>query len=865
MTAKLYLVDGMSHIYRAYHAIPPLNNSKGIPTNAAYGFTNMLRKLIKEETPDYLGVAMDLAAPTVRHEKYQEYKATRRPMPDDLLEQIPYILRVCEVLRVPVLSWERYEADDVIGTLAIKAVEKDLDVVIVTIDKDMFQLVNQRVTVLDTRTMKRFDHQKVEEKFGVPPEKIVDVLSLVGDTSDNIPGAPGIGEKGASQLIRQYGSLENLLAHRDEVPRKTYRESLQQNEAQILQSRELVSIHCDLPVALDLEELKLCGPDERAARELFAELEFTTLLEEFLPSRDTTEARYQKIESPEALKDLAARIEGKNAGLALLPSGRYLEDPLQAIAVAADMHEVWYIPQEFLQGPDIQKMWRAAGRWLVHDLKPLYFFAQRHGWPYPENVLDTMLMAYLSNPSQSDFSLEHVSIECLRYRLQGVSEERGLLGEESVAALCERAGVTLQLADTLLPELEEKKLLELLNEIEMPLVQVLARMEETGVKVDCEILHQMSREVEGEIENLRSRICDLAGGEFNINSPRQLAAVLFDNLNLPLAKKTRKSGHYATGVEVLEELAATYDIARFILDYRELTKLKGTYLDALPKLVNPRTGRIHTSYNQMVTATGRLSSSNPNLQNIPIKSELGRKIRRAFVAEPGFQILAADYSQLELRIMAHLSRDPVLVESFRKGEDIHERTAREVFGMSAVMNPQEFRRHAKVINFGIMYGLSAFGLAQSLKIDRKEAQLFIDNYFQKYQGVKKWIDQTLAEVYEKGYVRTLFGRIRQIPEVRSSNRNQRNFGERTAINAPIQGTGADLIKKAMLTMDREILERGLKSRLIMQVHDELVLEVEESEAGEMKELVRQHMEGAAQLSVPLKVDLAIGQSWYDAK
>ncbi|MFQ5930189.1 MAG: DNA polymerase I [Acidobacteriota bacterium] len=869
MAAKLYLVDGMSHIYRAYHAIQGLTNTKGLPTNAVYGFTNMLRKLIQEENPAYLGVAIDLSTPTVRHEQYEDYKATRRPTPEDLLEQLPYVLRVCDVLRVPVLSYERYEADDVIGTIARKGVNSGLKVVIVTIDKDMFQLVNPRVTVLDTRTMTRFDPRKVEEKFGVPPEKVTDVLSLVGDSSDNIPGAPGIGEKGARQLIGEYGSLDKLLACRDEVERKTYRESLQQNEALIQQSRQLVTIHDDLPLELNLEELKISEPDPEAARELFSELEFTSLLEEFLPTRATTEVKYEKVESLEELQALARRIKGKRAALALLyPAGSYLGEGLQAVSVSDEVHRGWYLSRDFLEkaSPEVSKLLSQPQQWFIHDLKPLYFFAKGHGWELQGDFQDTMLMAYLVNPNQNDFSLQKLSLEYLQYKVQKSNGEEGrLFGAELVGMLCEWADITLQLSDILHPQLKQKNLTQLLGEIEIPLVQVLARMEEHGVKLDCHLLKQMSEEAEVEIGRLTKEIYQVAGEEFNINSPRQLSTVLFEKLNLPVAKKTRKAGHYATGVEVLEELEGTYEIARLILDYRELTKLKNTYLDALPKLVNPRTRRIHTSYNQMVAATGRLSSSNPNLQNIPIKSEWGREMRRAFIAESGYQILAADYSQIELRVMAHLSQDPVLVEAFLKGEDIHERTAREVFGMNAMMNPQEFRRHAKVINFGIMYGLSAFGLAQSLKIDRKHAQEFIDHYFRKYEGVKNWIENTLAEVYEKGYVTTLFGRIRQIPEIRSKNSNLRNFGERTAINAPIQGTAADLIKKAMVSIDREMLQRKLKSKLLMQVHDELVFEVENAEVEEMRRMVKEHMEGVAKLRVPLQVDLAVGPSWFDAK
>jgi DNA polymerase I len=858
----------MSHIYRAYYAIQGLTSTKGQPTNAIYGFTSMLRKLIKEEQPQFLGVAIDLFGPTVRHAKYQEYKSTRRPMPTDLVEQIPYILQVCEVLCVPVLSSEGYEADDVIGTLARKAVCQGLEVVIVTIDKDMFQLVNDEITILDTRTMLRIGKREVEEKFGVPPEKVIDVLSLMGDSSDNIPGAPGIGEKGARQLIQEYGGLENLLAHRDEVPRKTYRESLQQNEPLILQSRELLAIHESLPIELDLEKLRLCEPDVTAARELFRQLEFTALMEEFAPVRVTAE-NYGTLESEEAVRALARRLDDKEAAVGMAPRPEASpQEGLTGFAVSPQAGEAWFIDAALWgRAPEaVRELFASPSRWVVHDLKPLHSIEGLSDWFPGLRFQDTMLMAYLLNPNQSDFSVERLSLEFLGHKAETAGAGGGdLFREVAAKLLCERADAALQLAQALKPRLEELQLLPVLEEIEIPLVGVLADMEKVGVRVNCDVLREMSREMEGEIEAIGTQIFDIAGGAFNINSPRQLAEILFEKLNLPVSRKTRKAGHYATGVEVLEELAANYDVARLILNYRELCKLKNTYLDALPRLVNPATGRIHTSYNQMVAATGRLSSSNPNLQNIPIRSPLGRKIRTAFVAEPGFKILAADYSQIELRVMAHLSEDPVLLDSFGKDEDIHARTAREVFGMNAVMNPGEFRRHAKVINYGIMYGLSAFGLAQNLKIDRQEAQRFIDAYFVKYRAVKDWIDRTLTEARDKGYVKTLFGRIRPIPEINSKNWSLRSFGERTAVNAPIQGTAADLIKKAMISAHREIASRGLRSKMIMQVHDELVFEVEASEIELMRELVRKNMEEAAPLAVPLEVDLAVGDSWLEAK
>ncbi len=851
---KLYLVDGMSHLYRAYYAIQGLTSRQGKPTNAVYGFTNMLRKLIAEERPRYLGVAVDLSGPTIRHEQFEDYKATRRPMPDDLREQVPYVLDVCKVLHVPVLSFPGYEADDVIGTLARRAAERQLEVVIVTIDKDMFQLVDERVSILDTRSMLRLDPARVEEKFGVPPGRVAEVLALVGDSSDNIPGAPGIGQKGACTLIREYGSLEELLRRRDEVKRKTYRESLQHHEGQIRQSLELVRIHEDLDLELDLDSLELSEPDREAARELFTELEFVTLLEEFLPPPEEAAGEYRGLETLVQLDEvMAAPAEI----LALSPG------PQSTLAFSRQSGSGCWLSSELAADPAALERLARAGPWVVHDSKELIVGGPA-GLQPPDPLQDTMLMAYLANPNHNDFSLPRLALEYLQLRLEPEGQA-DLFEVDPGTKAARQADTVFRLWKALLPEIRARGMEKLLFDVEIPLVRVLVAMEQRGVKVDTGQLERMSAEMQGEVDRLTGRIYELADEEFNLNSPKQLAEVLFERLGLPVVKKTRKAGHYATGVEVLEKLAEEYEIARLILEYRELTKLQSTYLDALPKLVDPASGRIHTSSNQMVAATGRRSSSNPNLQNIPIKSDLGREIRRAFVAEQGHLILAADYSQIELRVMAHLSEDPVLLDAFQRGEDVHERTAREVFGMQAVANPPEFRRHAKVINFGIMYGLSAFGLAQNLQISRKEAQRFIDGYFERYQGVKRWIDATLEQAREAGYVSTLFGRIRPIPEIRSRNWNLRGFGERTAVNAPIQGTAADLIKMAMVAIHRRLEEEGLRSRLILQVHDELVLEAAVAELKEITELVRKEMEQVTPLRVPLKVDIASGNTWYDAK
>ncbi len=866
--SRLYLVDGMSHIYRAFYAIQGLTDRSGQPTNAVYGFTNMLRKLIAEEKPEFLGVAIDLPGPTVRHQQFKEYKATRRPSPPDLLDQVPLVLDVCRVLEVPVRSLERYEADDVIGTLAAKAVEAGLDVVVVTIDKDMFQLVSERISVLDPRDMKLFGPAEVKGKFGVEPHQIVDVLSLVGDSSDNVPGAPGIGAKGARKLIRQYGSLDELLRRRSEIAHKTYRTSLENNEGQVLQSRDLVTIHTDLPIPLEVEELRLSEPDREAARELFTRLNFLSLLDEFIPAGTERKAAYERLESLDALRALQRKLENEKVALFPLIEESSEDGPqLSGLGFSTSEWAGWSLHSELLRGHAglVFEILAAAEEWIAHDLKPLLAWLTEREIPPPSRLADTMLMSYLLSPHRKDFSLEKSCLEHLNYRFSDTEDQKSLFAAPGGEQLAERADLTRQLALRLNPDLQAHGLAGVLEEIEIPLIEVLVAMEKHGVMIEPELLSEMSAQTGQEIDGLSTRIYELAGDEFNINSPRQLASVLFEKLQLPVVKRTRKAGHYATGVEVLEKLAGDHEIAGLILEYRELAKLKNTYLDALPRLIDPRTGRVHTSFNQMVAATGRLSSSNPNLQNIPVRTELGRLIRKAFIAPPGFSILTADYSQLELRVMAHLSGDPTLRKAFLRGEDIHYQTALEVFGPVAETDPQSHRRKAKVINFGIMYGLSAFGLANTLKIERREAQQFIDQYFARYEGVRDWIQDTLSQARDSGFVTTLFGRIRPIPEIHSRNWNLRHFGERAAMNAPIQGTEADLIKIAMIDIHKKLKRKSFSSSLILQVHDELVLEVACSELEEVTALVKEAMESAAVLDVPLEVDTGVGESWYEAK
>ena len=866
--ARLFLVDGMSHAYRAYHAIQGLTNRRGLSTNAVYGFTVMLRKLIQDEEPEYLAVAFDPRGPTIRHEQFKDYKANRARMPADLAEQLPFIRRLCDALDVPTITLEGYEADDVIGTLTRKAREKGLDVVIVSIDKDLLQLVDERVSVLDTRNNTLFTPDKVEEKWGVRPDQIVDVLSLIGDTSDNIPGAPGIGDKGARSLIAEYGTLDNLLENHEKVSRKSYRESLAANADQIRQSRELLRVYSELPVELDQDRFRVGEPDSRALRELFEEMEFSSFLEDLPGDTPVLEPKVQRVRSAAELERIAERARDAVLGIAVWYEGDSpLDGEIQGLALYPGTGPTHFVGAELTRESrsTIRSILTRAAQLRLHDLKLFLLAGRRASWnvDLPKSV-DTMLMAYLLEPNQRDFSLEKIASDYLGLNLK--SQAIGsLLQNEKPVDLCRQAMAVYRLTDELLPRVRENQLEKLLSEAELPLVAVLADMEWVGVRIDSRLLESQSAELEAEIAGLTREIHEAAGEEFNLNSPRQLAYILFEKLHLPSSRKTGKAGHLSTGVEVLEELAGSFEIVQRILDYRELAKLKGTYVDALPKLVNPQTGRIHASFNQMVASTGRLSSSNPNLQNIPIRGEEGRRIRKAFVADEGHLILSADYSQIELRVMAHLSEDPVLVGAFQSGEDIHERTAREVFGEASGLSRQEQRRRAKVINFGIMYGLSAYGLARSLKIDRAEAQQFIDDYFNRYKGVQNWIDRTLEEAEETGMVKTMFGRIRQVPEIRSKNRNIREFARRTAINAPIQGSAADLIKVAMVAIHRRLNSESWQSRLIMQVHDELVFEAEVNEAERLAALVTDEMEGVIEMKVPLKVDLAMGPSWFDAK
>jgi DNA polymerase-1 len=897
----LFLIDTMSFIFRAYHAMARqrgMSTKTGLPTAATYVFVNMLRKLRDDFSPEYLAAVFDVAAPTFRDQQaeaitkvrkfdlktqtfqeieYKGYKANRSEMPQELVQQVPYIRRALEAYRIPILELSGYEADDVIGTLATQAVEKDYSVYVVSSDKDMLQLVNDRILVLNPPKDNLIcDAAKVEEILGVPPERVVDVMALRGDSIDNIPGAPGIGDKGSVELIKRFGSVEAALDRAAEVEKKTYRESLQNNRDTVLFSKKMATIDCRVPIDLNVAAMRVGSPDIESLRALFTELEFTSLLKEILPVVEVSEAHYTEAK-------LAADID---AVLSAIPDEGSLAIALDAEPPAVDEEEseedvseeamlplMAAPPEPILKkrnlaiasiaghaltvSPDSEKAWSKLASVLadesipkaIHDYKSAMHAFEEQGLEMRGVRHDSMLYSYLLDPTYSSHRLPDVALRRFNLKLGGT--------------LPESADITGRLATALRRDVEAAGLLKLYDQIDLPLVPVLQRMEQAGVKIDRKALAEMSSRLEQEIDIKAKEIHGKAGVEFNISSPKQLGDVLFNRLNLPAPVKYGKGKTTSTAVDVLEKLALEHDVPRLVLEYRQLTKLKSTYVDALPALLNATSGRLHTTFTQAGTATGRLSSSNPNLQNIPIRTELGREIRAAFTADPGHVLLAADYSQIELRLLAHFSQDPLLVEAYRRGDDIHTLTASQVFGVPPLMVTADHRRQAKVVNFGIVYGLSAFGLSQNLGIEPGEAKQFIAAYFEKYSGVRKFIDDTLDEARREQKVKTLFGRIRPIPDINSKNFNFRGFAERTAVNTPLQGTAADLIKMAMIRIDEALRDRDLKSRMTLQVHDELVFEVPEAELDIMKSLVREYMEKVHPLSVPLLVEIGVGPNWRD--
>jgi DNA polymerase-1 len=874
----------MGYIFRAYFApMDRLQTSTGIPTKVPYLFATMMRRLLsnKDRRPDYVAVVFDVAAPTFRDKLFADYKAQRPAMPDDLAIQIPFVRRYCEAMRLPILEYPGYEADDVIGTLSRLAAKEKLETFIVTSDKDLLQLVNKDVVVLNpAKGDLLVDEKKVEELMGVPPSQVADVMALMGDSIDNIPGArdpndkpapgerrkAGIGEVGARQLIQQFGSAEEALKRASEVKRSSYREALENCGKFVMLSKQLATIPTDAPVSLDLPTLKMGESDSAALRELYAELGFTSLLRELAPLADTQKTDYTQLEPPTALQKFLHEIprgEETAAWLAL-----DAEDPdeegfgtrVLSVEISTKTGQA-RITANGVEDKSLDAMeeWLADAKRakIVHDPKLFHLLTtsdsatDRSAGRQVAGIRHaTMLYSFLLRPTTANHEFAEVVLRHLNRTLSGAPGER--------------ADFLLRVAPILRAEVEKQGLLDLYEKIDLPLATVLAHMEAAGVRVDPIELERISTKTLEELGKLEKSICGIAGFEFNINSPQQLAEVLFDRLNLQPPRRTRAKAR-STAAEVLEELALIHELPKKIIEYRELSKLKSTYSDVLPRLIHPVSGRLHTRFSQTGAVTGRLSSSNPNLQNIPIRTELGREIRAAFISSPGFLLLSADYSQIELRILAHLSEDPVLVEAFRRGEDIHSRTAQEVFDVAPFAQTREHRRVAKVINFGVIYGLSPFGLAQQLDIDQKEAAKFIAKYFERYRGVKDFLDRQIAETRKTGVTRTLFGRIRQIPEINSPQLNLRNFAERTAMNTPMQGAAADLIKLAMIELDRRLPEENFKSRMILQVHDELLFEGPEKEIPRLTKLVKEVMEGVHKLSVPVVAETKVGCNWRDMK
>jgi DNA polymerase-1 len=905
---RIFLIDGSSQMYRAYHAIRGLTGPDGRSTNAVYGFVTMLRKLVADHQPDHLAAAFDLPAPTFRSDLAADYKANRAPMPADLAEQVPLVHEACAALGAPILTHDRYEADDVIGTLARQAVEAGFDVAIVTGDKDFFQLVGDHVRVYNPKDEGTwYDADGVRAKFGVAPGQVVDVLSLMGDAIDNVKGVPGIGEKGARELIAAWDSLDALLANAGSVPQKKYREALAQHADSARQARELVAIHTDVPLDADLEALRYRGASRERCFELFSRLGFRSLVAEFAPTAATVATDYAVADTAAAVDELAAAVRARGAMSlhAVSEGGPPMRAALVGVAVSTAQGRARYVPHapappaDLFAALDEPRDAGASGSALAglravledagirksgHDLKTAAVLLEGAGITLRGFDEDCLLQSYVLDATRPGHDVEGLALEHLGYRAMAVEDLTGRgaravalaqLGADRVCPLAsERADLAGQLVGHLGARLEQDGLEEVYRRLELPLIPVLVDMERAGIRVDTAALAALGRRLDAELEARTTRIHALAGTTFNINSPRQLSDVLFDKLQLPVTKKTGKTRAASTAIDVLEELAAQHELPREILEWRAIQKLKGTYVDALPQLVHPVTGRVHTSINQAVAATGRLSSSDPNLQNIPIRTELGREIRQAFVAAPGCVLISADYSQIELRVLAHLSGDAALIDAFARGEDIHDRTAAAVFGDRSGLDPYELRRRAKIVNYALLYGKTAFTLAKDIGVTQGAAQAFIDAYFAGFPGVRRFIDGTLERARETGAVATLFGRRRLVPEITSRNGQVRAGAERVAVNMPIQGTAADILKLAMIDLHGRLGARAAARpttagapapRMILTVHDELVLEAPHAEADEVAALVRERMAAVATLAVPLEVDVGIGENWHEAK
>lgn len=925
---RLFLVDGNAIAYRSYYAFiqRPLTNSKGQNTSAVYGFVTFLNRILTEEAPDYIAVVFDTGAPTFRHKEYKEYKATRQKMPEDLFSQLAIIKDVVNAYKIPVLEMDGFEADDVIGTLAKRAESEGALSFLVTADKDFMQLVSSKTKMYKPgrqgTDVEIVDIEAVKEKFGVPPEKVIEVLGLTGDTSDNVPGVPGVGEKTAIPLIQQYGSIENLYKNIAKIEQKGLRQKLETNKELAFLSKKLVTIDTEVPLKVDFHSLKAADPDFPRLKAMFTELEFRSLLqavpkssapkpipppdldfpppEEILSDIKSDQHTYTLITDVKPLKQLCTRL--KKAKQFVFDTETTSTDSLNAelvgVSLSIEPREAFFVAvrsaaaaaqsdlfdkskttvddkgltidetiaclKPLMEDPHLKK--------IGHNIKYDMLVLSQYGIWTKGIEFDTMIASYILR-ADGRHNLDALAREHLQYRKVSFSDltrsgkDQKPIREVALQSLCdyscEDADMTLRLYELLRKKLSEQGMMKLCSELEFRLIPVLSAMEAAGIAIDVEYLKKMSKELELLLESLIKEIHGYAGVDFNINSTQQLGEILFNKLKLPTQKKT-KTG-YSTDVGVLEALRHEHPIIEKLLDYRQLAKLKSTYVDALPALINPRTGRVHTSFNQTVAATGRLSSSDPNLQNIPIRSEIGRSIRKAFIpGNKGDIILSADYSQIELRVMAHISGDEGMGEAFRNNEDIHATTAAKVFGVEQKDVSKDMRRKAKEVNFGIMYGIGPFGLAARLEIPQSEAKEIIARYFERFPKVKQYINDTIASAHSNGYVETLLGRRRFLPDINSSNQNIRQNAERQAINMPIQGTAADMIKLAMIHIDEAFSAQGLESRMLIQVHDELVFEVKKKEEKEVRSLVTRHMQQSLKLSVPLEIEIGVGKNWLEA-
>lgn len=884
IVSKFVLIDGNSIAFRAFFALPLLSNSSGVYTNAVYGFTMMLLKVLEEEKPTHMLVAFDAGKTTFRHQDYQEYKGGRQKTPGELSEQLPLIKEVLDAFDIRYFELENYEADDIIGTLAHSDEAGDMETLIVSGDKDLLQLVTDRVHVLMTRKgvtdAVRYDIQAIDERYGLKPEQIIDLKGLMGDSSDNIPGIPGVGEKTALKLLHQFPTVEEIVDHVDELPGKKLQEKVREYRDQALLSKKLATIFTKVPLNFGVQDLRRPETDMAKVVELFKKLEFKTLLERIqkdeIKDASITTTEWEKISYTivkEGQWEEAEQLLKQDRLILFVETTEENPHRSDVVGIAfSDGERHYYVPLETAH------KWKELISWLadeqrhkiVYDAKKTKIALENKGFQVSGLQFDILLAAYLLNPSESQFELSDVVKRYGKDSLPSDEEvygkgakRRALAGNELAEHLARKTKAIHQLYPLLHKDLEQAGLNSLLCELELPLASVLARMEQQGVLIDQDRLGELGIELKESMDQLTEEIYELAGVEFNINSPKQLGEILFDKLGLPVIKKT-KTG-YSTSADVLEKLAPQHEIVEKILHYRQVGKLYSTYIEGLKKEIS-EDGKIHTQFNQTIAATGRLSSTEPNLQNIPIRMEEGRRIRQVFIpSEPGWYMLAADYSQVELRVLAHLSEDENLQFAFKEGKDIHTQTAMDVFGVSEEEVTSLMRRHAKAVNFGIVYGISDYGLSQSLNITRKEAKEFIDRYFDTYPGVKKYMDRVVEQAKIEGYVTTLLGRRRYLPDINSRNFNLRSFAERTAMNTPIQGTAADIIKHAMVDLEQKMREKQLNSRMLLQVHDELIFEVPEEELQDMQELVREVMENTLPLSVPLQVDVNYGHNWYEAK